>query len=141
MTTFELWFFVRESPIAIVLNPSLKSRFVSEFSGFSRIKKSWPPENKKRPKNKKIKNAIFIEKIKHVKNVFTSMPIVFQLDATVDGALVASEINRAKQQYKQRQGAANLFLNSTAGILSVSQLSTPFVEVYTHIDSVHIVRI
>ena len=59
-----------------MLNPSLKSRFVSEFSGFSRIKKSWPPENKKRPKNKKIKNAIFIEKIKHVKNVFTSMPIV-----------------------------------------------------------------
>ena len=33
-----LWLFVREFPIAAVLNPSLKRRFISEFSRFSRIK-------------------------------------------------------------------------------------------------------
>jgi len=33
----ELWLFVREFPTAAVLNPSLKRRFISEFSRFSRI--------------------------------------------------------------------------------------------------------
>jgi len=40
---------MREFPIAAMLNPSLKSRFVQEFSRFSRIKKM-PVENKERSK-------------------------------------------------------------------------------------------
>jgi len=35
----QLRLFVREYPIAAMLNPSLKSRFISEFIRFSRIKK------------------------------------------------------------------------------------------------------
>jgi len=30
--TFELWLFIREFPKAAMLNPSLKRRFISEFS-------------------------------------------------------------------------------------------------------------
>jgi len=34
----EFWLFVKEFPVAAVLNPSLKSRLISDFSRLSRIK-------------------------------------------------------------------------------------------------------
>jgi len=47
---WELWFFVREFPIAVILNPSLKSRFTNEFSRFRELN-ILPLENKKTLKN------------------------------------------------------------------------------------------
>src|SRR6218665_3361474 len=52
-----------------MLNPSHKSRYMQEFSRFSRIQIS-PLENKKRSKNKNLKKRVFYLNNKNVKIVF-----------------------------------------------------------------------
>src|SRR6218665_1535274 len=59
-----------------MLNPSLKSRYMEEFSRVSKILASvvgykiYPLENKNVPKIKNVKNAFFIKIINNVKNIF-----------------------------------------------------------------------
>src|SRR6218665_1118209 len=90
-------FFIRDFPIAAMLNPSRKSRFLEEFRKFCRIKK-FSLENKKRSK---IKNVFFIKIIKNVKNVLhlwnksTLVSKLFFLAVQGSGALLSSNLEGA----------------------------------------------